>query len=148
MLERAVVLDPNAAWAWSRLGWLEAYSDRTEEARMHFERSLRLSPLDPMNFNNYMGLGAARQIAGEDDVAADYFMRALQERPSALWIHRSMAPSLLAAGREREARASFDALMAAYPTLTVRKVKEALVFSPRVLDRIGDLLGRLGLPAE
>ena len=148
MLERAVVLDPNAAWAWSRLGWLEAYSDRTEEARMHFERSLRLSPLDPMNFNNYMGLGAARQIAGEDDVAADYFMRALQERPSALWIHRSMAPSLLAAGREREARASFDALMAAYPTLTVRKVNEALVFSPRVLDRIGDLLGRLGLPAE
>jgi tetratricopeptide (TPR) repeat protein len=57
MLERAVTLDPNAVWAWSRLGWVENYSDRPERAVAHFERALRLSPLDPMNFNNYVGLG-------------------------------------------------------------------------------------------
>ena len=146
MLERAVALDPNAAWAWSRLGWLEVYTDRPDSAKAHFEKALRLSPLDPMNFNNYVGLGAAHQVAEEDDAAADCFLRALAERPSALWIHRSMAPSLLAAGREPEARASFDALMAAYPTLTVKKFKDAMVFSPRALDRIGTLLARLGVP--
>ena len=32
LLERAVALDPNAAWAWSRLGWLDNYSDRPERA--------------------------------------------------------------------------------------------------------------------
>jgi adenylate cyclase len=146
MLERAVALDPNGAWAWSRLGWVETYTDCPEAARAHIEKALRLSPLDPQNFNIYVGLGAARQVAGDDAAAADYFLRALQERPSALWIHRSMAPSLLAAGREREARASFDALMAAYPTLTVKKFKQAMVFSPRVLDRVGGLLARLGVP--
>lgn len=148
MLERAVTLDPNAAWAWSRLGWVDAYTDRPDTAREHFEKALRLSPLDPMNFNNYVGLAAAHQVAGDDAAAADCFARALQERPSALWIHRSMAPSLLAAGREGEARASFAVLMAAYPNLTVRKFKEAMVFSPRVLDRVGELLAALGMPRE
>ncbi|MGI9420864.1 MAG: adenylate/guanylate cyclase domain-containing protein, partial [Geminicoccaceae bacterium] len=37
LLERAVALDPNAAWAWSRLGWLATYTDRPDEARAHFE---------------------------------------------------------------------------------------------------------------
>src|SRR6201746_1230019 len=39
LLERAVALDPNAAWAWSRLGWIENYSDRPEKAIAHFERA-------------------------------------------------------------------------------------------------------------
>ncbi|NIN37404.1 MAG: hypothetical protein GTO67_01370, partial [Gammaproteobacteria bacterium] len=47
LLERAVALDPNAAWALSRLGWLEVYSDRPEAAKEHFRRAMRLSPLDP-----------------------------------------------------------------------------------------------------
>ena len=31
-LERAVAIDPNSAWAWSRLGWLDAYSGMPETA--------------------------------------------------------------------------------------------------------------------
>jgi adenylate cyclase len=50
------------------------------------------------------------------------------------------------AGRDAEARASYDALMAAYPDMTVKKFKDAMVFSPRVLDRIGAQLLELGLP--
>jgi adenylate cyclase len=40
LLERAVTLDPNAAWAWSRLGWLENYADRPQRAIGNFERAL------------------------------------------------------------------------------------------------------------
>ena len=67
LLERAVALDPNAAWAWSRLGWLENYSDRPERAIMNFERALRLSPIDPMNFNNYVGIASAHEVAQDYD---------------------------------------------------------------------------------
>jgi adenylate cyclase len=148
MLERAVALDPNAAWAWSRLGWLETYADRPENALAHFEKALRLSPLDPMNFNNYVGIGSAHQVAGDDAKAADCFQRALEERPNAHWIHRSMAPALLSAGREAEARASFAKLMAAYPDMSVKKFKEAMVFSPAVLERIAVDQRKLGLPEE
>jgi adenylate cyclase len=86
MLERAVALDPNAAWAWSRLGWVENYSDRPEPAIAHFERALRLSPLDPMNFNNYVGMGSAHEVAERYNEAIEMYRRALQERPHAYWI--------------------------------------------------------------
>jgi adenylate cyclase len=146
LLERAVVLDPNAAWAWSRLGWLETYADRPDEALTHFEQALRLSPVDPMNFNNYVGIGSAHQVAGDDIAAADMFLRAINERPNAHWIHRSLAPALWGAGREREARASFDTLKAAYPDMTVKRFKDAMVFSQKFLDRVGAQLLELGLP--
>ncbi len=145
LLQRAIVLDPNAAWALSRLGWLEVYADRAEAAFPHFQRALRLSPLDPMNFNNYAGLASAHQVAGNDNAAADLFTRALEERPNALWIHRNLAPALLAAGRLEEARISQNALLATYPDLTIRRFKEAMVFSPRTLERISALLRQLGI---
>ena len=146
LLERAVALDPNAAWAWSRLGWLATYTDRPSEAQSHFERALRLSPVDPMNFNNYVGLGSSFQVEGRDDEAAEMFLRALDERPNAHWIHRNLAPALLSAGRDQEARRSYDALVAAYPSSTVADFKEVMVFPPHVLDRIGNLLVQLGVP--
>ena len=148
LLERAIALDPNAAWAYSRLGWLDTYADRPEEAQTYFERALRLSPVDPMNFNNYVGIASALQVAGDDNAAADMFQRALDERQNAHWIHRNLAPALWGAGRKREARASFNALTAAYPDMTVKRYKDAMVFSPQVLDRIGAQLAELGLPME
>jgi adenylate cyclase len=146
LLDRALALDPNAAWAWHRLGYLEDYSDRPHEAIGHFERALRLSPLDPMNFNNYVGLGSAYQLLEEYDKAVALFQRALQERPNAKWIYRNLAPSLLGAGRAEEAKTAFEELIRAYPDLTVSKFKQAMVFSPAALERMATYLRKLGLP--
>jgi adenylate cyclase len=143
-----VALDPNAAWALSRLGWLDVYADRPEEAKVHFEKALRLSPLDPINFNNLVGLGSARAVAGDDNGAADQFIRALQERPNALWVHRNLAAALYGAGRLEEAKASLAVLRASYPNLTIAKFREAMVFSPRALDRMAEQMRALGIPEE
>lgn len=146
MLERAVALDPNAAWALSRLGWLDVYADRPDAAKVHFEKALRLSPLDPINFNNYVGLASARQVAGDDAGATELFIRALQERPNAIWINRNLAAALYGAGRIEEAKASCAALLRAHPNITIEKCREVMVFSPRVLDRIAEQMHALGLP--
>ena len=146
LLERAVALDPNAAWAWSRLGWLENYADRPEKAIMNFERALRLSPIDPMNFNNYVGIGSAHEVAQDYDQAAAFYRRALEERPNASWIYRNLASSLSGAGRVDEARQAFAEVMRFYPDLTMSRFKEAMVFSPAVLDRMAENLRKLGLP--
>ena len=146
LLERAVTLDPNAAWAWSRLGWLECYSDQPQKGIENFERALRLSPMDPMNFNNYVGIGSAHAIAQEYDQAIACYRRALQERPNARWIYRNLASNLWGAGRFEEAKQAYAELMASYPDLTIAKFKQAMVFSPTVLDRIADHLRKLGLP--
>jgi adenylate cyclase len=146
LLERAVTLDPNSAWAWTRLGWIEIYADQPQKAIENFERALRLSPIDPMNFNNYVGIGSAHEVAQEYDEAAAFYRRALQERPNASWIYRNLAASLSGAGRVEEAKQAFAELMRSYPDLTISKFKQAMVFSPAVLDRMAGNLRRLGLP--
>ncbi len=129
ILERAVSIDPNAAWTWSRLGWLEAYADRLEPALAHFEKSRRLSPFDPLTFNAYVGMASAYQGQEQYDKAVEYFQRALQERPHAFWIYRSLAPVLYGAGRKDEAYQAFDIVKQHFPDLTCSKVREAMVFS-------------------
>ena len=146
MLERAVTLDPNSAWAWSRLGWVENYSDRPERAVPHFERALRLSPLDPMNFNNYVGMASASEIAERYDEAVALYRRALEERPHAEWILRNLVSALAGAGRMDEAAVELKRLKAAYPSLSVAKFKAVMVFSPATLDRMGANLKKVGVP--
>ncbi len=146
LLERALALDPNAAWAWSRLGWIENYSDRPQAGIEKFERALRLSPLDPMNFNNYVGMGSAHEVAQDYDKAAAFYWRGLEERPHALWIYRNLASTLSGAGRMDEAKLAYVAMMRAYPNLTVAKFRQAMVFSPPALERMVGNLRKLGLP--
>ena len=146
LLERAVALDPNAAWAWSRLGWLENYADQPQKAIGNFERALRLSPIDPMNFNNYVGMGSAYEVAQEYDKAAALYRRALEERPNASWIYRNLASSLSGADRIEEATHAFAEVMRTYPDLTISKYKQAMVFAPAILNRMAENLRKLGLP--
>ncbi|MFL4994308.1 MAG: adenylate/guanylate cyclase domain-containing protein, partial [Microvirga sp.] len=86
MLERSLTLDPNSAWAWNRSGWLHNYQHDPEVAIQHFERSLRLSPYDPMAFNCDMGIGCAHFIAKRYDQAAQWQEKGLMAKPSAAWI--------------------------------------------------------------
>jgi adenylate cyclase len=146
LLERAVTLDPNAAWAWSRLGWLEAYSDQSDKAIANFEHALRLSPMDPMNFNNYVGIGSANEVALKYDDAVAFYRRALEEKPNAHWLWRNIASSLAGAGRMEEAREAFAEMLRYYPDLTIAKFKQAMVCSPATLEVMGGNLRKLGLP--
>src|ERR1700723_721974 len=111
LLERALALDPNCAWAWSRLGWIDNYSDQPNDAIEKFERALRLSPIDPMNFNNYAGIGSAHEISQDYDKAATLYLRALEEQPNARWIYRNLASTLSGAGRTPKAEEAFAEML-------------------------------------
>ena len=146
LLERALALDPNAAWAWSRLGWIENYADRPQRAIENFERALRLSPLDPMNFNNYVGIASAHEILQDYDKAAAYYRRALEEQPTAQWINRHLTSALSGAGRMEEAKQAYAEMLRAIPNLTAAKFRQAMVFSKPTLERMVANLKRMGLP--
>ena len=102
--------------------------------------------MDPMNFNNYVGLGSAHEVAQEYDEAAAFYRRALEERPNASWLYRNLASSLSGAGRADDAKQAFAEMLRWYPDLTISKFKQAMVFSPAVLDRMAENLRKLGLP--
>ncbi|HZH53502.1 MAG TPA: adenylate/guanylate cyclase domain-containing protein [Microvirga sp.] len=146
VLERALALDPNSAWAWNRSGWLHNYQDDPETAIRHFERSLRLSPFDPMAFNCDMGIGSAHFIAGRYEESVAWQERALLAHPESAWIHRNLAPAYALAGQKGKAAESVRELLKAYPGMRISDVTGALAFSQEVLDRIAEGLRLAGLP--
>ena len=145
LLERAVSLDPNSAWAWSRLGWSKCYCRLPEEAIDHFETALRLSPYDPMNFNNYLGIGTAFKMLSDIDNSILYFERGLSENPEAIWAFRQLVPAYMEVGRTEDAKKGVGRLLQTYPNLTATKVRDAMVLPDAEMNWICDNLVKAGL---
>lgn len=113
---------------------------------VNLRRSLRLSPLDPPNFNTFAGLAAARASAGDWADAVTYFERALQERPRAHWIRRALTACLMGAGRADEARAMADKLLKGQPDFTITRYLDASPLRPSVKAKFAEFLRATGLP--
>ena len=145
-LEKALLIDPNSAWAWQRSGWLHTYRSRSETAIEHFERSLRLSPLDPINFNSYFGIGTAHANAGRYEVAVTWIEKGLRERPDAVWGYRILASAYANAGRLKEASEAVTTLLETYPNLTISQLLELLPANPDFTSRYAEGLRLAGLP--
>jgi adenylate cyclase len=69
MVDRAVALNPNAAFAWEGRGWTYQRAGQPEEAIRSFERAIRLSPFDPWLFIRFTGMGIAFIGLGRFDEA-------------------------------------------------------------------------------
>ncbi len=147
LLEKAVALDPSSAWAWNRSGWLQSYLEHPEIAVEHFERSIRLSPFDPMNFNACIGIGFAHFVAERYADAALWYERGLIECPGVTWIYRHLVATYALLGRDADAQAELRKLLNDYPDMTLSEVLSALVVFPqRVLDRTAEGLKLAGMP--
>ena len=104
-LERAVAIDPNSAWAWNRLAWLNSIQDRAELAIEQFERAIRLSPFDPMVPPSAISASrTAHFTAGRYQDTVSFTKRCLSEQPDAIWCYRVLVPALVFCGRLEEAR--------------------------------------------
>jgi adenylate cyclase len=145
MLEKALALDPNSAFAWTRSGWLRNFQGDPETAIQHFERSLRLSPFEPMAYNCLMGIGTAHFIAGRYEQAVEWQEKALDTHPSATWILRGLVPAHVFAGHVDRAKVRLHQLLQAYPDLTVSKIRAALAFNEDYTGRMIEGLRRAGL---
>lgn len=148
LLSRAVSIEPNCSWGWNRLGWLHGYRDKAHESIACFEKALRLSPLDPINFNCYVGIGAAYYLDARHDEAIRWMEKALAANPTARWIYRQLVPAYADAGRGDDAARGLHLLLKDYPDLTCRKVRAAMLYSEPVMQRICSSLMRAGLPIE
>jgi adenylate cyclase len=148
LLARAVTHDPNCSWGWNRLGWLHGYRDQAQESIACFEKALRLSPLDPMNFNCHFGIGAAHYILARHGEAIEWMEKALAANPNARWIYRQLVPAYVDVGREAAAAEGLRLLLHDYPGMTCAKARAAMLYSEPVMDRICAGLARAGLPVS
>jgi adenylate cyclase len=122
LIKKALALDPNSAFAWNRSAWLNNYFMRPEVAIEQFQRAIRLSPFDPMNFNCLFGVGAAHWVAGRHEEALLWIRKGVLEHPPMVAISRIMAACLVRLGRISEAREVVRQIREDYPTLTTSKV--------------------------
>jgi tetratricopeptide (TPR) repeat protein len=118
-IERALVLNPNAALAWTFRGWVHLYLDEADPAIAAFERASRLSPLDPQGHSIKGGLARAHLTAGRYEEAMRWVDQTILEQPrwtTALWIKVVLCELM---GRHSEAREALQPLLEAWPGFTI-----------------------------
>jgi hypothetical protein len=69
LVDRALVLNPNLAAAWSASGFLRFSFGDPDLAIDHLARAMRLSPLDPLMFLMHNFAAVAHFLAGRYDEA-------------------------------------------------------------------------------
>jgi tetratricopeptide (TPR) repeat protein len=144
--DRALALDPNHAWAWMRRGYGLVYLGRPEEGLAAFERSGRLSPLDPFAFNVHLGMGLAHFAAGRPEKGIEMARQALAERPGLTWPYRDLATYYAAAGKLEQAKDALDKFIYLRPAMTAATLRDGLRFmEPGLLNRYVGGLEQAGL---
>ena len=149
LIDDALRLNPNAAQALVYSGWLRVYNGNATTSKAHFERALRLSPLDINAYRTYAGLAFACLFLGHIDDAISWASKALNQNPKFTPAHRALAASLGHAGRHDEAHQVVEQLRALVPGLTVSRVgKETRFRHPEYHEFLMDGLRKAGLAEE
>jgi TolB-like protein len=145
--ERALSHNPNLPMAWVFSGAAHGYAGRHAEAIRRIERYRRLSPMDPHAFLFETGLMTPHILLGApaEAVRIGEAVTAMQPRLTAAW--KPYAIALALAGREEEARAAGQRLLALEPGFTIAGFLATTPYvRPDDLALLADGLARAGLP--
>jgi TolB-like protein len=147
-IARALLLDPNNAWGWSRWGWVGIYRGQPDLALERFQKAMTLSPLDPFGFNTRMGMAGALAFAGRFQEAATIAKDVANRHPNVTWAQRTLASLAAMSGDLETARAAARKLLAAQPDFTIKSYLSVPTFHGmhRYLDRMAQGLRDAGLP--
>jgi adenylate cyclase len=124
LIDRALVLNPNMAAAWSASGILHAFLGHHDVAIERLERAMRLSPLDPLMYLRLTYAAMAHLLAGRYDEASALGKKACHERPNFLAAIRVAAVSNAFAGRVDRARAYVGRALELDPDLRISNLKD------------------------
>jgi TolB-like protein/tetratricopeptide (TPR) repeat protein len=119
MADRAVALNPNSYNTWNRRGWVYKIAGQPEEAIRSFERAMRMSPVDPLQFTALTGMGFAFIELRRFDEAVVAGKKALRQNPSYPGAYRCLASAFAHLGRDAEAREAAAGVLELDPTFTI-----------------------------
>jgi adenylate cyclase len=147
-IDRALVLNPNLAAAWSASGWLRIYLGEPANAIERFERAMRLSPLDPFTYFGCTGIALAHVFADHYDEAASWGTKASHEQPNWATSLRVAAIACALSDRMVEAREAMARLREIDPALRLSNLERVAPPFRRPVDlaRFTEGLRKAGLP--
>jgi tetratricopeptide (TPR) repeat protein len=127
LLDRALVLNPNLAFAWALGGYARMWDGDIDGALARFTQAMRLSPLDPEMYRMKAGIAAAHMFAGRYDLASSWAEEAFLQMPGFLMVLAVIAASHGMAGRETRAQQAVARLRELDPHLRVSNLLDYLV---------------------
>jgi len=146
LLDRAALLNPNLASAWSLGGFLRVLHGEPEAAIEHLAHAIRLSPLDPELFRMQAGMALAHLFAGRFDAASAWAEKAVGNLPTFLAAVCVAAASHALGGRMDKARQVMQRIRTLDPSLRVSNLKEWLpIQRPEDLAQLANGLRLAGL---
>ncbi|MGE3743943.1 MAG: adenylate/guanylate cyclase domain-containing protein [Geminicoccaceae bacterium] len=122
-VERALALNPNSALAWCLRGWAFFVRGQPEAAIEAFQKSMRLSPLDPFEWLSTGGIAFANAFAGRYETAIEWADRCLRGQPRLAFMIRLKAAACATLDRMEEARECVRLVLAIDPAWTIAKTK-------------------------
>ena len=128
---------------------MRTWRGEPENAIVHFERAMRLSPVDPELYRMQAGIAMAHLFAGRFDAASAWAEEAYIKLPSFLMTVSIVASSRALTGRLKEARRAMDQLRELAPALRIFNIKDWLPINrPEDLSVFAEGLRKAGLPEQ
>jgi adenylate cyclase len=146
LIDRALMINPNLAWAWLSSGIVRTWLGEPEIAVEHIAHAMRLSPFDPMMPGMLAGTALAHFLAGRYDDASSWAEKALHRRPNFPSASRTAAASHALAGRVEKAKEVMARLRESDPDLRLFNLKDRVTLRrPEDFDRYAEGLRKAGL---
>lgn len=146
-VDRAKELNPNIAYVTMLIGVSQTFAGDPEEALIHFDNAIRVSPGDPGAFFCYAIAGLAHLFCGRPEEALKLSRKAARmyaDWDSIYWV---LIPALVQLGRIEEARSFMPKFLELSSNATVTRLDELLpVRNPDFLKLILDGMAKAGLP--
>jgi adenylate cyclase len=147
-VDRALLLNPNSAYAWMARGGLSYLQNRPASAIEAYQHAMRLSPLDPLGYLFACGLAFSHTIAGQYEDALLWVDRSLREMPRYRAAINLKVILYALLGRMEEARQWLTRLREIVYGLTIASYTEFLapILAPEIVALYVDALRKAGLP--
>jgi tetratricopeptide (TPR) repeat protein len=126
LIDRALELNPNLAWAWLYSGWVKISLGQPDAGIERVKHSMRLSPNDPQSFSMQCALATAHLSAGRYDEALSWAEKAVAGKPDFLLPSCIAAASAALGGRFAEAQKAIDRLHEINPSLRISNVRHVI----------------------
>jgi adenylate cyclase len=146
-IERALSLGPSLLQVQYCAGIVRAIVGDGEAAFGHFERAMRISPLDPGMCAFITGAAGAQLVCGRYDQALMLAQRAIREDPNFVGGHRTMLVALGLLGRTDEAKLAAQRTLELTPEFTVSQFEHVSPHkNPEFRKRVADVYRAAGVP--
>jgi adenylate cyclase len=147
LIDRALKLNPNLAFAWMSSGFARILLGEPDVAIEHVARAIRLSPQDPQMFAMEIAVAVAHLFAGRPDKAFLCAEKAIQERPNFFVGQCVVAASGALVGKLPTAEKALERARQLNPALRISNLKDLQPFRlPEHLTKLAEGLRLAGLP--